>query len=148
MIDNARGRILVVDDEDSIRFSVEAILGEDFDVVGVSNVPDAVTRLTGGGIDVVLTDYDMPGMSGMDLLRMIADRFPDVLPIVLTGHAAIPELVAAEKARLSVRVISKPYDPARLVKWVETTVRLARMKQATNRLQSRLRPRPSPSGAP
>lgn len=131
--ENASATVLVVDDDPSMRASVCALLADDFRVVTATNVADAKAVLRRGGVDVVLTDQEMPDGTGLDLLKFVGERFPDTLVLVLTGH---PELVKerSQGMRTSIRVIAKPFDPAALIRGLSNAAQLARMRQSTNRL--------------
>jgi len=128
------GRVLVVDDDASMRASVEALLALQFQVTSAANLNDAAVALGQAEFDVVLTDYEMPGGSGIDLMRLIRERFPNVLVICVTGYPDQPELRQSEAQHALLRVISKPYDPKRLLGWVDNAIRLSRLQRATNRL--------------
>ncbi len=140
---NARGRVLVVDDDAAVRFSVEGVLGLEFDVQGAASVDEALMRLQQADFDVVLSDYRMPGRSGLDLLRTVTERYPDVMVILLTGHPDLTELQNPANVQAVVRVLSKPYDPKRLLHWVSSTVKLSRMRRLTNAIGRMRAPRAS-----
>jgi DNA-binding NtrC family response regulator len=131
----SRGRVLVVDDDLPTRTSLEAALSLDFDVASAASVAEAVLRLESAAPDVVVTDYEMPGANGMELVEVVEKHFPGVMVILLTGHAEEPELLRTEAARKVARVLGKPYDLKRLTAWIHTTVRLSRMSQATLKLK-------------
>lgn len=137
VIPTARGRVLVVDDDPAMRTSLEAILGFDFAVTTAQSVALAEEALAAAQFDVVLTDYEMPGASGLDLVKMVNTRYPGVMVILLTGYANIAELQTSETVQSIARVLSKPFDAKRLISWVTTTVKLARMSQATSRIAMR-----------
>jgi DNA-binding NtrC family response regulator len=128
------GRILIVDDDAAMRMSLSGLLSDDFEVTATGDTAQAEAALRANEFDVVLSDYDMPGETGMEFFRRIHSSYPGVMGILLTGHGEHPDVRRAEADQTVVRVISKPYDPARLLKWVENTVRLARMRQAMNQI--------------
>jgi DNA-binding NtrC family response regulator len=131
---DAPGRILVADDDPMMCASVEALLSERYQVLTVESAAKAEAALAQSEFDVVLTDYEMPGGTGLDLVKKVRAQFPDVLVICLTGHPDQPDLREAETTLTLVRVLAKPYDPQRLMTWVDNAVRLARMQKATRRL--------------
>lgn len=128
------GRVLIVDDDPGTRRSLEALLSFEFAVSSAASVAAAAALLPHMGHEVILTDYEMPGGSGVELVELAHERFPGVQVILLTGHAQLPELQRLEATRKIVRVLSKPYEPRRLISWLHSSVKLARMSQATLKL--------------
>jgi CheY-like chemotaxis protein len=117
----ARPRVLVVDDSPGIR-SLAAILlgGSGYEVVLASSADAALAVLGAESVDVVLTDLDMPGRSGLDLARALrlAGR---AMPIVLMTGWEVDGL-RAELAALDVALVRKPFAPGALVDAVRARV--------------------------
>ena len=92
-----RDRILIVDDEDVFRAGLVKILsGDGHDCVEASNASEARERLrTEAGIVAVLCDIQMPGESGIELLKGIASDFPDLAVVMVT---AVDDPATAEVA--------------------------------------------------
>lgn len=92
-------RVLVVDDEPSLRFAISANLRLDgVDVVQAASAEAALEVFEVGAFDAILTDLRMPGASGVDLLRRVREleRF---LPVILmTAFAEDPAIAAAVQA--------------------------------------------------
>ncbi|HEX5000848.1 MAG TPA: sigma-54 dependent transcriptional regulator, partial [Terriglobia bacterium] len=93
-----RPRLLIVDDELSIRELLEIVLKkEGYDVVSVSSAEEALNRMAAAGFDLVVSDIKMPDMSGIDLLRRVkADGFTGPF-ILLTAFAAADTAIQALK---------------------------------------------------
>lgn len=132
-----RSKILVVDDDPVVRMSLAALLEDDFVVHEASDVIAADAKLAAEHFDVVLSDFEMPGETGMRFLRRVSAARPGTMCILVTGQVEHPEVRQAGKDEAIVRVISKPYDPARLLRWVENAARLAKMRQAMAALAAR-----------
>jgi len=93
-----RTRVLLADDHTLVRAGLRKILESNaaIEVVGeVANGADALTRLSAGGIDVVVLDLTMPGMDGLEALRHIETEHPEVKVLVLTMHADSEHAVRA-----------------------------------------------------
>ncbi|MEE2672341.1 MAG: response regulator, partial [Myxococcota bacterium] len=79
-------RILVVDDEQSMQEFLEIFLRrEGFDVTTVGDVDSAVIAVEADDFDLVITDIQMPGRTGLDLLREIKQRSPETLVLMITA---------------------------------------------------------------
>lgn len=82
----ARGeRILIVDDEEQVRSLYADCLSERYTCVTAADAQEALVRLTSGDIALVVTDVQMPGLSGIELLRRILEHFPDTAVIMASG---------------------------------------------------------------
>jgi DNA-binding NtrC family response regulator len=103
-------RILVADDDQAMVWLWARILqwGFNAEVVAVFDGNTALARIAEQRFDLVITDLQMPGASGLDVLRATAIRDPQIPVVLCTGHA--PEHVVAEACRLGARVIEKPFD--------------------------------------
>jgi two-component system response regulator PilR (NtrC family) len=106
----SRGQILVVDDERSMREMLEIFLGrEGYEVTSCASVPDALKALSGEvSFDLVITDINMPGQTGLDLLREIRDASLDIPVIMITAYGSPDSAVEAMKLG-AVDYITKPF---------------------------------------
>lgn len=85
-----RIKLLVVDDEpDFLKLIERRLTKRNIDVDTVTNGETALQYLGNYPVDVVVLDVRMPGMNGMEVLKQIRKRFPDVEVILLTGHGSI-----------------------------------------------------------
>ncbi len=92
----AKAKILVVDDEVSIRFSLEEVLLRDgYDVVTAESGETAVEKLQKQAFDLALIDLNLPGISGMQVLSEIRNQWPETVVILLTAHASLETAVGA-----------------------------------------------------
>src|SRR5690348_9137666 len=82
-----RNNVLVVDDDATVRGYVVAVLEEDGYCCGEADGPQAALTAVGElDPDLVVTDVSMPGGSGLDLLRALRDRRPEIAVVMVTGH--------------------------------------------------------------
>ena len=113
-------QILVVDDNIITTQVIKRNLERSgFHVFTAHNVKDAVDILSQQKIDLVITDYKMPRLSGLDLIRYVQDHFPDIRTIMLTGYGSIPSAVAAIKEGAD-EYITKPFTDKELLTAVQT----------------------------
>lgn len=78
-------RVLVVDDDESIRDTLYELLSENYAVQTAETAEKAFARLEADTYDVVLTDISMPGLSGLELLGHIRQQFADTPVIIISG---------------------------------------------------------------
>ena len=127
-------RVLVVDDERNIRRTLAMVLeGEGYTVEDAGSAEEALVRLASGGIDAVLLDVKLPGLSGIDALA----RLPagsDVPVIMISGHATIEDAVRATRLG-AFDFLEKPLDRGRVL----VSVRNALEKKALSREVRELR---------
>src|SRR5512138_128505 len=101
-------RVLVVDDEPAVTFTLESMLQLRGDTAVVAHSgEDGLALLE--GIDAVITDFAMPGMDGLELLRAIRERDPSLPVILLTAHGS--EKLAVKAVRSGAyEYVTKPFD--------------------------------------
>ncbi|MBC7172028.1 MAG: response regulator [Polyangiaceae bacterium] len=105
-------RVLVVDDEPLMGATLEVTLGDEYTVEVVSSVQAAEQRLqSDGGFDLILCDLMMPGRSGMDLYRWVAQAKPELASrmIFMSGGAYTSEAHEFLE-RVGRHRIDKPFD--------------------------------------
>src|SRR5262245_27295250 len=106
------GTGLVVEDESYVRESLATWLGRrGFAVITSGSVEEVLSRRQHEGVDVVLSDLKLPGESGLDLVRHLANGGPPVL--LLTGHGTVASAVECMKAGAADYLL-KPVDPEEL----------------------------------
>ncbi len=82
--------ILVVDDEKSIRKTFEVFLGSAGNTVyPAATVPDAIEKVKSVDFDVIITDIIMPEVSGIELLKAVKEKNPDIPIIIMTGEPTL-----------------------------------------------------------
>jgi two-component system NtrC family sensor kinase len=79
------GRILIVDDEEAIRTLFALSLSERYECVTAADTPEALKLLAAQQFALVISDVQMPGLSGVELLRKVISDFPDTLVIMVSG---------------------------------------------------------------
>ena len=113
---NSTTSILVVDDDDEVRKALCRLLGADYEVLQQApNAKVALALLEAHPVDVIVTDYDMPGMSGIELLQHVRLRWPDTLRVLLTGRADVHLAARALNEGAAHRFLLKPWTRFDLV---------------------------------
>lgn len=77
--------ILVVDDDENIRDTLYELLSAEHDCQTAETAEQALARLEVDSYDVVLTDISMPGLSGLELLGTVRQKYPDTPVIIISG---------------------------------------------------------------
>jgi DNA-binding NtrC family response regulator len=115
-------RVLIVDDDASDTEALQALLREDgHEVDSVSSAEEALARFRTDTYWVVLADLQLPGESGLDLVRRLRAEAPATAAVVLTGHASVTTAVQALKLG-ALDYLKKPVNPAQLRKMVAQLV--------------------------
>lgn len=122
-------RILIVDDEPGVTQVIEETLrNAQHEVVHARHVGEALHILTAGDIDLVVSDYRLPGITGLEFLDMMQRDGYEIPFIMLTGYASIEHAVAAIKAGAA-DYITKPVRPQQLEFAVQQALELVRMRR-------------------
>jgi len=101
--------VLFVDDEANVlRGLARALHGQPYQILTARSAEEAMWTLKTRPIDVVVSDEQMPGMSGTEFLAWVASHFPEVIRIVLTGHATVPATIRAINEAKVYRYFTKP----------------------------------------
>ncbi len=129
-------KILIVDDEKSIRLSVQSFLQDaGYEVRVAEDTRGARALLAEGDYDVVVTDVVMPGASGVTLLQAIREASPDVQVIMMTGEPSVETAADAVRAGAS-DYLAKPVGKADILKAVRRAADTKRMWDENRRLQA------------
>ena len=102
-------RILVIDDELSIRMLLENFLSKTYDVVTKNDGLDGLKLLESEkkSIDLVITDLVLPNISGVAVISIVKNKYPDIPVIAITGWGEHPEALAREAS--ADMVMEKPF---------------------------------------
>jgi signal transduction histidine kinase len=103
--------VLVVDDEPEVVKSVKNLLRLDYKVLGATSVAEVTEILAREEIHVIMSDQNMPDVTGVELLRDIREKHPNAVRLLATGYADIRSVIDAINRGNVYRYISKPWDP-------------------------------------
>ncbi|OGQ90980.1 MAG: hypothetical protein A2289_00705 [Deltaproteobacteria bacterium RIFOXYA12_FULL_58_15] len=108
-------RVLMVDDEvELVNALVERLGIRDIDAVGVTNGHDALEKIYEEPFDVVVCDVKMPGLGGLDVIKKVKEKWPDLAVILLTGHGSTRDAEEGVRAG-AFRYLMKPINIETLV---------------------------------
>jgi len=124
-----RPHILVVDDEPNMRLVLSTLFEQsDFVATSAPSAEEALQAVRRHGRhdpDVILTDMQMPGMDGLELLQTLSDRFPEIPVVLLTAYGTVSAAVEAMR-RGAFDFQLKPFDREQLVAVIGKAVEHAR----------------------
>ena len=136
---SAKARILVVDDERSMQEFLEIFFrSEGYDVVTAGDVDTALVHLENDEFDVVISDIQMPGRSGIDLVHATYEISPETVVIMITAFASTETAITAMKEG-AYDYVTKPFkvDELRIV--VEKALEKKLLSSENRRLRRELR---------
>jgi len=106
-------RVLFVDDEVNVLQGLRRMLRSirtDWEMVFVETAEAALAAFAEGpAFDVIVSDIQMPGMNGVDLLKRVMETYPDTIRFALSGHADARTMIAA--STITHQFLTKPFDP-------------------------------------
>lgn len=107
----AKTKIIYIDDEPINLLLFKEIMGEKYAVLTVENGEDALTILENNAdIDYVISDMNMPMMTGIEFIKEAKSRFEDKKYFILTGYSINDEIQEAVDAKLIETYWTKPAD--------------------------------------
>lgn len=108
-------KILLVDDEQHVTRALErALRKEGYDTKAVNDPQAALALLKTEKFDLVISDHLMPGMTGLEFTKLVRDRYPDMMRLMLTGQADLDMVISAINHGEVYRFVKKPWDDAEL----------------------------------
>ncbi|MDY6791012.1 MAG: response regulator [Thermodesulfobacteriota bacterium] len=127
--------ILVVDDQQIIRDMLENTLSrESYTVYCAGSAEEALKILSQESIDVVISDEVMPGMTGTQFLAVVRKAYPDVIRIILTGHASLESAMRAINEGEIYRFLTKPCNLVDLSVTIRQALQQKYLKNENKRL--------------
>lgn len=131
--------LLLVDDEANILSALKRLLRQDrYDIVTAGNGQEALEILSKRLVDVIVTDQRMPGMTGVEFLRLAKESCPDTVRIVLSGYTELQSVTDAVNEGAVYKFLTKPWDDVQLRGHVAEAFRRKEMADENVRLQQQL----------
>ncbi len=122
LVSEEQRRILIVDDEQGARESLEVILEEHYDVEAVEDGMIALARIQEKPFDVVLLDVNMPKVSGLEVLKLIKD-YNDAIEVIMVSASDRARDATVSLKSGAYDYITKPYEPEEILEAVEKVIR-------------------------
>jgi two-component system NtrC family sensor kinase len=124
-------QILCVDDEENVLKALRRLfMDDDYDIITATSGEQGLEELEENpGVQVVVSDYRMPGMNGVDFLKEVYGRRPDTVRIVLSGYADTASIVSAINEGQIYKFIPKPWNDDELRVTIVKAVELYFLQQ-------------------
>jgi LmbE family N-acetylglucosaminyl deacetylase/CheY-like chemotaxis protein len=129
-------RVVVVEDDPDVAFFMKTVLEKRADAVAIAVTDPSLALSTVAEFepDLVITDIEMPGISGLDLLKELRSQYPGMPVVVMTAHVSVDYAVSALRAQAD-EFLTKPVGSAELVAIVNRLAAEGRVKRASQRPQ-------------
>ncbi len=127
--------VLLVDDDDNLLRGLTRVLRrQPFQLYTARSGEEAIDIVKAHTVDVLVTDHRMPGISGNDLLAWMAEHAPDVVRIVLTGHATAETVIRAVNEGRVFQYFTKPCREADLAMGIHAAIEYRTLTRENQRL--------------
>ena len=137
-------RLLLIDDEESLRYAVgKSLKKAGFVVDTASTGREGIDKLRRGGFDAVVTDMKLPDLSGLDVVAFATQTDPDVPVYVVTGFGTVDSALEAMR-RGARNFVQKPFDVAALVAMLEREFAEAKSSKEARTLRAEVERRFAP----
>ncbi len=102
--------VLFVDDDEKVLETLKlGLIGEPYDRLFAKSAQEAVQMMESETIHVIVSDLKMPEMNGLELLRIVREKWPSVVRMVLSGHTQVSTLLHAINCGHIYKFIVKPW---------------------------------------
>jgi DNA-binding NtrC family response regulator len=134
------GTVLVVDDEPGVRAALTQVLERlGYTVLAAESGEEALQRLQENAVEVIISDQHMPGLSGIDLLKLVRVRHPRVVRIMLTADKDPDIPIRSINEGEVYRFVRKPWNNNDLRTVLSFAFEIARLEQEKRHLVTLLK---------
>ena len=127
--------VLIVDDHAAIRDVIEeALVRAGFKTFSAASAENALLVMERQSVDVVISDEQMPGMSGSELLAVVRRKYPETIRIILTGHATLESAIRAINEGEIYRFFTKPCNVVDLTITIRQALQQRNLEKENERL--------------
>ncbi|MBI4725324.1 MAG: response regulator, partial [Rhodomicrobium sp.] len=131
--------VLIIDDEIRSVEALKRILEDDFDVMKATSVREAEAILADQAIQVVFCDQRMPGMTGVEFLKTVRERWPDVVRMIISGYMDAEDIIQGINEAGIYQYVTKPWQPESLTLALKNAVRLYELQRQNELLAIELK---------
>lgn len=134
-MEKVKYRILLVDDEENVlKALTRSLRNEPYEITCASSASQAFTYFAEKPFDLVVSDYKMPKINGIELLTRIHEDYPDTIRIILTGYADLDAAIAAINQGGVYRFLTKPWNDEDLKLTIRLALEHLRLERENRRL--------------
>lgn len=131
--------VLIVDDEQRSLESLQRILEDTFDVKTAASAEEAEEILEREWVQVILCDQRMPHMSGVEFLKSVRERWPDVVRMIISGYTDAEDIIRSINEAGIYQYVMKPWQPESLILTLKSAVRLFELQRQNELLAVELK---------
>jgi DNA-binding NtrC family response regulator len=128
--------ILLVDDDQNLvttlSYGLHKAMGKAISVAVCFSGTEALSLLATERFDVVISDFNMPGPSGLELFKKIRQDHQEFVLVLITAYGT--DALEEEVHRLGIGYVTKPFEPARLVQIIHDLIRSEETKDKTEKV--------------
>ncbi|MEM9487690.1 MAG: response regulator [Myxococcota bacterium] len=111
--------LMIVDDEEEILKMLARLFKREYNVVTANGGEDGLKKFDDARPELVLSDQRMRGMTGIEMLKVMKEREPGIVSLLITGFADIDVVIEALNHKLLHRYVTKPWDNDELIELVK-----------------------------
>ncbi len=134
--------VLIVDDEVRSLETLRRILEEDFDIRTASTIGEAERILAREWVRIILCDQRMPGITGVEFLKRVREKWPEVIRMIISGYTDSQDIISALNDAGIYQYITKPWHPDNLLLILKNAARLFDLQRQNEALSIELKMSP------
>ncbi len=139
---NTLPTLLVVDDEVRSLETLKRILEDDFEVMTAENTERAEAILETEWVQIILCDQRMPDITGVEFLKQVRERWPDVIRMIISGYTDSEDIISAINEAGIYHYVTKPWHPESLLLMLKNAIRLYELQRQNEALSIELKMMP------
>lgn len=133
-------KVLIVDDLPDVLTSLERVLNnfKDIALYKATSGKEALSIIDKSKIDLIISDQRMPEMTGIELFKIVKERWPDTVRIIITAYTEVDQIICAINEGEVYRYITKPWNVVELMKTIENVLELIKLRNENRKMQQLL----------